>query len=158
MRFVPGAASGLSMKPAARQLRHLLPAALLMTVGACSQSSVPTAATGAAAPPGPAGRGAVLYMQNCVSCHREKGEGVPNVYPSLTGSAAAVGDPVELAQWVLSQKRPATIPAGRYPTQMLLFGWMKDEDAAALLTYIRSSFGNSAPPVDAATITKAREK
>jgi mono/diheme cytochrome c family protein len=97
-------------------------------------------------------------MQNCVSCHREKGEGVPNVYPSLTGSAAVMGDPIELAQWVLSQKRPATIPAGRYPTQMLLFGWMKDGDAAALLTYIRSNFGNSAPPVDAATVARARDK
>jgi len=129
-----------------------------MTVSACSQPSAPTAGPGAGAAAGPAERGAVLYMQNCVSCHREKGEGVPNVYPSLAGSAAAIGDPVELAQWVLSQKRPATIPAGRYPTQMLLFGWMKDEDAAALLTYIRSNFGNSAPPVDAATIAKAREK
>jgi mono/diheme cytochrome c family protein len=140
------------------KLRHLLPAALLMTVGACSQSSAPTAAESAGAPAGPAERGAVLYMQNCVSCHREKGEGVPNVYPSLAGSAAAMGDPIELAQWVLSQKRPATIPAGRYPTQMLLFGWMKDDDAAALLTYIRSHFGNLAPPVDAATIAKARDK
>jgi mono/diheme cytochrome c family protein len=136
------------MRPAAATLRHLLPAALLMTVGACSQPPAPTAAR----------TGAVLYMQICVSCHRETGEGVPNVYPSLAGSAAVMGDPVELAQWVLSQKRPATIPAGRYPTQMLLFGWMKDDDAAALLTYIRSNFGNSAPPVDAATIAKAREK
>jgi mono/diheme cytochrome c family protein len=146
------------MKPAAAKLRHLLPAALLMTAGACSQPPAPTAAGSAGAPAGPVDRGAVLYMQICVSCHREKGEGVPNVYPSLAGSAAAMGDPIELAQWVLSQKRPATIPAGRYPTQMLLFGWMKDDDAAALLTYIRVNFGNSAPPVDAATIAKAREK
>jgi mono/diheme cytochrome c family protein len=146
------------MQPSAARLRHLLPSALLMTIGACSQPSAPTAAASAGAAAGPAGRGAVLYMQDCVSCHREKGDGVPNVYPSLAGSAAVMGDPIELAQWVLSQKRPATIPAGRYPTQMLLFGWMKDDDAAALLTYIRSNFGNSAPPVDAATIAKAREK
>jgi hypothetical protein len=39
---------------------------------------------------------------------------------------------------------------------MLLFGWMKDQDAAALFTYIRSNFGNSAPPVDAATVGAAR--
>ncbi len=83
---------------------------------------------------------------------------MPTVYPSLKGSAAVSGDPIELAQWVLSQRRPASIPAGRYPTQMLLFGWMNDEDAAALLTYIRTNFGNSAPPIDAATIAKAREK
>jgi mono/diheme cytochrome c family protein len=144
------------MKHPANKLRLLLPSALLMTVCACSQPSAPTAAASAGVPAGPADRGAVLYMQVCVSCHREKGEGVPNVYPSLAGSAAVMGDSIELAQWVLSQKRPATIPAGRYATQMLLFGWMKNEDAAALLTYIRSNFGNSAPPVDAATIAKAR--
>jgi mono/diheme cytochrome c family protein len=149
--------------PAAKRA-NLLPLALLMTTCACSHQSPPaaatdTAATGMAAPAaGPADRGAVLYMQNCVPCHRDKGEGVPNVYPSLAGSSAVVGDPVELAQWVLSQKRPATIPAGRYPTQMLLFGWLKDQDAAALLTYIRSNFGNSAAPVDAAMIAGAREK
>jgi len=136
---------------------RLVASLLLMTVAACSQSS-PPAGNGGTPAAGPADRGAALYMQNCVPCHREHGRGVPAVYPSLAGSAAVMGDPIELAQWVLSQKRPASIPAGRYPTQMLLFGWMKDEDAAALLTYIRSNFGNSVPPVDAATITKAREK
>jgi mono/diheme cytochrome c family protein len=148
--------------PAARR-RDLLPLGLLMTACACSQQSPSAANTGAGAgantaAAGPADRGAVLYMQNCVPCHREKGEGVPNVYPSLAGSPAVMGDPIELAQWVLSQKRPATIPAGRYPTQMLLFGWLKDQDAAALLTFIRSNFGNSAPPVDAAMMAKARER
>lgn len=105
-----------------------------------------------------AGRGATLYAQNCVPCHRENGEGLPKVFPSLAGSPAVLGDPVQLAQWVLNQKRPPSIPAGRYPTQMLLFDWMSDADAAAVLTYIRSHFGNSAPAVDAATIAKAREK
>jgi hypothetical protein len=33
---------------------------------------------------------------------------------------------------------------------------MKDADAAALLTYIRSNFGNAAPPIDAAAVAKAR--
>jgi mono/diheme cytochrome c family protein len=131
----------------------LLLAALL---SACSESSNPAA--GAGAPTVSADRGAALYAQNCVPCHHENGEGVPKVFPSLTGSAAVIGDPVELAQWVLSQKRPASIPAGRYPTQMLLFGWMSDADAAAVLTYIRTHLGNTASPVDPATIAKAREK
>jgi mono/diheme cytochrome c family protein len=133
-------------------MRKVLP--MLCTgvlAAACSQQS-----TGSGAAPPPEQRGEQLYSQNCAPCHRPDGSGVPNVYPTLTGSPAVLGPPVELAQWVLSQKRPASIPAGRYPTQMLLFGWMKDADAAALLTYIRSNFGNSAPPVDAATIAKAR--
>jgi len=131
-----------------------------IVAAACSQqpNGTPPSAMSAAADSALTDRGAVLYAQNCVPCHREQGEGVPNIYPSLAGSRAVVGDPIELAQWVLSQKRPASIPAGRYSTQMLLFGWMKDADAASLLSYIRSNFGNSAPPVDAATIAKARER
>lgn len=101
-------------------------------------------------------RGAQIYLQNCVPCHREDGRGVRNVYPSLAGSPAVLGDPGALARWILSQKRPDSIPAGRYPTQMLPFGWMKDPDVAALLSYIRSSFGNSAPPVDADMVAHAR--
>jgi mono/diheme cytochrome c family protein len=133
-------------------------ALLLFVLGcaaACSRQS-PVAAEQSVRPPGD--RGAALYAQNCVPCHRDNGEGVPTIYPSLKNSPAVLGDPTELIQWVLSQKRPASIPAGRYSTQMLLFGWMKDEDAAALLTYIRASFGNSAPPIDAAAVAKAREK
>ena len=140
----------------AMRLNRLVPLGFLMLLGACQQSSPGPGASAAA--DGGADRGAALYAQNCVPCHHENGEGLPKVFPSLSGSPAVVGDPIELAQWVLSQKRPASIPAGRYPTQMLLFGWMNNEDAAALLTYIRSHFGNSAPPVDAALIAKSREK
>ena len=135
---------------------RLLPWGFVMFLTACQQSNPgPGASTRADSS---ADRGAVLYAQNCVPCHRENGEGVPKVFPSLSGSPAVAGDPVDLAQWVLSQKRPASIPAGRYPTQMLLFGWMNNEDAAALLTYIRSHFGNSSSPVDSALIAKSREK
>jgi mono/diheme cytochrome c family protein len=127
-------------------------AALLLT--ACSPQAGNEASRAGAQPP--ADLGARLYNQNCVPCHREDGVGVPTVYPSLAGSAVVQGDPVQLAQWVLSGKRPPTMPAGRYSTQMLLFGWMKDADAAALLTYVRSHFGNDAPAVAAASVAKAR--
>jgi mono/diheme cytochrome c family protein len=102
-------------------------------------------------------RGEKIYMQNCVPCHRDDGAGVPTVYPSLSRSAVVNGDPKALAQWVLSGKRPANLPSGRYSTQMLLFGWMKDEDAAALLSFVRSHFGNDSPPVEAATVAEARK-
>jgi mono/diheme cytochrome c family protein len=137
-------------------LGRLLPPGLMLLLAAC-QPSGPNSGSGAK-PDAGADRGAALYAQNCVPCHRENGQGVPKVFPSLSGSPAVLGDPVELAQWVLSQKRPASIPAGRYPTQMLLFGWMSDDDAAAVLTYVRSHFGNSAPAVTPALIAKSREK
>jgi mono/diheme cytochrome c family protein len=120
-----------------------------LLLAACSNEPPPPAANAPEA-------GERLYLQNCVACHREEGTGVPGVFPSLAGSAVANGDPKELTQWVLAGVRPKSMPEGRYSTQMLQFGWMKDQDAAALLTYVRSHFGNSSPPVDADSIAKAR--
>jgi mono/diheme cytochrome c family protein len=96
-----------------------------------------------------------IYDGNCVPCHQQNGAGIPGVYPSLAGSPVVRGDPAELALWVLKGQRPASMPVGRYSTQMLQFGWMKPADAAALFSYLRSNFGNSAPPVAAAAVAKA---
>ena len=96
-----------------------------------------------------------IFNGNCVACHQQGGAGIPGVYPSLAASPVVLGDPAELARWVIRGQRPASMPAGRYSTQMLQFGWMKPADAASLFTYLRSHFGNSAAPVDAATVAKA---
>ena len=114
-------------------------------------------ATAAASDAGPSAAeiGARIYSGNCVPCHQQNGVGIPSVYPSLPGSSVVVGDPAQLALWVIKGQRPPSMPAGRYPTQMLQFGWMKPADAAALLSYLRSNFGNSAAPVDAAAVAKA---
>jgi mono/diheme cytochrome c family protein len=142
-------------------------------LGACSAKKKPgqpqassgpltatATATAAAADPSDAGAsaaqaGARIYSGNCVPCHQQTGMGIAGVYPSLAGSPIVLGDPAQLAQWVIKGQRPSSMPAGRYPTQMLQFGWMKPPDAAALFSYLRSNFGNSAAPVDAATVAKA---
>ncbi|MEA3109970.1 MAG: hypothetical protein QOI88_4575 [Gammaproteobacteria bacterium] len=66
-----------------------------------------------------------------------------------------LGDPSVLALWVVRGRRPPSMPAGRYPTTMMQFGWMNAQDAAALLTYLRSSYGNEAPPIDAPLVAHA---
>lgn len=96
-----------------------------------------------------------VYNANCSPCHQQSGAGIRGVYPSLAGSPVVAGDPGELARWVMNGQRPPSMPAGRYSTQMLQFGWMKPADAAALFTYLRSNFGNAAAPVDADTVAKA---
>jgi mono/diheme cytochrome c family protein len=108
-----------------------------------------------ASPPGASAAGERIYNGNCAPCHQESGRGIPGVYPSLAGSPVVLGDPAELARWVIEGQRPATMPAGRYSTQMMQFGWLKPVDAAALFSYLRSSFGNSGTPVDADMVAKA---
>ena len=89
---------------------------LICSLSACSGDKNETPAPAAA---DVADLGARLYGQNCVPCHREDGKGIPGVYPSLSQSPVANGDPAELIRWVLAGKRPASMPAGRYATQML---------------------------------------
>ena len=99
-----------------------------------------------------------IFNGNCVACHQQGGVGIPGVYPSLAASPVVLGDPAELARWVIRGQRPPSMPVGRYSTQMLQFGWLKPPDAASLFTYLRSHFGNSAAPVDAAAVAKALEE
>jgi len=125
-----------------------------------SASTATTPAAGAGAPAAGAASsaadvGARIYSGNCVPCHQPTGVGIPGVFPSLVGSPVVQGDPAELARWVIKGQRPHSMPTGRYATQMLQFGWMKPADAAALFTYLRSNFGNTAAPVDAAAVAQA---
>lgn len=99
--------------------------------------------------------GAELFDGNCSACHQQSGAGLPGVYPALAGSPTVLGDPQALTRWVIRGRRAPSMPAGRYSTVMPQFGWLEDADAAALFTYLRSSFGNRAPPVDAATVAGA---
>lgn len=135
------AACSAKKKPGAPQASSGAPAATAAAAGA----------TGASA----AEVGARIYSGNCVPCHQQTGAGIAGVYPSLAGSPVVLGDPGQLALWVIKGQRPPSMPTGRYPTQMLQFGWMKPADAAALFSYLRSNFGNSATPVDPAAVAAA---
>jgi mono/diheme cytochrome c family protein len=117
------------------------------------ESTAAVAASGTG--PSTAEVGARIYSGNCVPCHQQSGVGIPSVYPSLAGSPVVLGDPAQLARWVIKGQRPPSMPTGRFPTQMLQFGWMKPADAAALFSYLRSNFGNSAAPVDTSAVAKA---
>jgi mono/diheme cytochrome c family protein len=106
------------------------------------------------AAPGPGQAGSDLYNGNCVACHQQDAHGIPGVYPSLAGSPVVLGEPTAFALWVVKGRRPESMPAGRYSTAMPQFGWMKDADVAALLTYLRTHFGNGAPPVSPAALSQ----
>lgn len=120
----------------------------LIWLAGCSPGSTPV-------PVDPAQRGAQLYEGNCVSCHQSGGQGIPNVYPSLAGSARANGAVVPLVRWVILGERPASFPPERYVAHMPRYGWMSDADAAAVLTYVRTHFGNAASAVQPADVAHA---
>ena len=116
----------------------LLAAAIVLAAG-CNQNGSPQGVAD----------GARIYSGNCVACHQQDGRGIPGVYPALAGSAVVLGDPQALVAWIVHGQRPPGMPAGRYSTVMPQFGWLRAADAAQLVTYLRSHFGNQATAVDA---------
>ena len=104
-------------------------------------------------------RGSKLYEQHCAQCHGDDGKGVPNAYPALAGNrAVAMPQTANLVQMVLNGGyAPATTgnprPFGMPPFVLVL----NDSDIAAVLTHIRSSWGNQAGSVSAFDVGRIRD-
>ncbi|MGI4778224.1 MAG: c-type cytochrome [Janthinobacterium lividum] len=94
-------------------------------------------------------RGERIYDQRCAYCHGDAGQGMPDAYPALAGSrAVGMTTPRNLIQVVRRGGfLPATLGNPR-PFGMPPFGHvLDDDDIAAVLTYVRGSWGNDAPTV-----------
>jgi len=117
----------------------------------------------------------------CVTCHQADGKGIDSFpdkskptfgsYPSLAKTTGYPtnpwidGDPTRAIKLVLNGmygkmsfqgKQYGDVAAGQ--AAMTPLGQMlKDEEIAAVLTYVRQSWGNNLPPVTVAQVKKARE-
>lgn len=102
--------------------------------------------------------GQAIYRDTCAACHGLDGKGVANLFPALTKSPSArASDPTTAIRIVLRGAR--TVATKEEPTApaMPSFGWqLKDDQVAAVLTYIRNSWGSAAPPVAASDVSKER--
>jgi mono/diheme cytochrome c family protein len=113
-----------------------------------------------AAAPSPNGMkvGAQIYADECSGCHTPDGKGVPGLFPTLNGSASVQQiDAASLVHVVL--RGALSVATSKAPTspEMPSFAWVLDDDQiAAVLTYIRNAWGNSAPAVSASDVGKAR--
>jgi len=114
---------------------------------------------GAANAAGAGADGAQIYAANCVACHQATGAGLPGVFPPLAGS-----------EWVLAaDKVPAnillhgitgklTVKQTVYSGQMPAFkDKLRDTEIAAVLSYVRTSFGNGAGKIAAEVVKAERD-
>jgi alcohol dehydrogenase (quinone), cytochrome c subunit len=103
--------------------------------------------------------GARIYLDNCAACHRPDGVGYERVFPRLAGNPVVqAGNPRSLVSIVLDGSqtpRTASTPA---QFTMPRFAWrLSDKDVADVVSFIRTSWGNSASPVLSADVAKTRE-
>jgi mono/diheme cytochrome c family protein len=114
----------------------------------------PVAATGAAA----GADGKQLFAAKCAACHQATGLGVPGVFPPLAGSEWVAGEPQVLSRILLhGVTGELTVKGTAYKGAMPAFNTLTDDELAALMTFIRSEWGNQAPAVTANQVQAERE-
>ena len=100
--------------------------------------------------------GAQIFTQNCATCHGANGRGQAGVFPALAGNKQVTGDPKVSINALLHGLKGVPIDGKTYSAQMPAWkGQLSNADIAAVITYIRSSWGNKGTPVTTAQIDAA---
>ncbi len=116
-----------------------------MTNGASPGAAGTVAAGGAAS----ASDGAKVYQTNCSSCHQANGQGVAGTFPPLAANPVVTGDAtkvIHIVKYGLNGK--IEVKGTSYNGMMPAWGQqLSNGDIAAVVTYIRNSWGNKASAV-----------
>jgi len=104
-------------------------------------------AAGESSNPG-AARGRADFLTYCAPCHQTDGTGMERLAKPLRNSKWVLGDEELLARIALNGLKGELL--------MPPMGTLNDEQLAAILTYIRSAWGHSAPSVSPQTIARTR--
>jgi len=101
---------------------------------------------------------------HCITCHQADGKGVDNTYPGLVNSEWLKGDDERGIKIVLKGlygplhfQGKDYGPAKGTPPMMGFAGLLKDEEVAAVITYVHQSFGNDLPAVSPEKVKAVRE-
>ena len=95
--------------------------------------------------------GKQLYQSYCASCHKADGAGVEGVFPALAKNPLVSGDPKPLIELLLQGKTSANGAQA-----MPAFSFLDNREAAEILNYIRSAWGNPSSPISSTQIESLR--
>lgn len=100
-----------------------------------------------------------LYNTFCGTCHQRNGKGARGRMPPLAGTDWVTGNKERLIMVVLNGLQgPLEINGESYNSVMPSHRFLKDEEIATILTYIRKSFGNQASAVSEQEVMRVRSK
>lgn len=104
-------------------------------------------------------RGKAVYAKTCVTCHQADGGGLGNMNPPLIKTPYVLGDKGRMIRIVLNGfNEEVEIDDQVYHNTMPSQAYLKDQEIADVLTYVRNSFGNKASAVKPADVAAERGK
>jgi mono/diheme cytochrome c family protein/glucose/arabinose dehydrogenase len=107
-------------------------------------------------------KGKEVYSKEgyCVTCHQADGNGLTaSGFPPLSGTEWVTGDQVRLVKVILKGLMgPIEVNGKQYEgaVPMTPFEGLSDQEVAAVATYIRNSFGNTASPIQPSVVKEVR--
>ena len=103
--------------------------------------------------------GAAIYKDACAACHKDAGTGAAGLFPRLAGNALVQStDPTTLVRVVLQGSQAVATTSLPTGPAMPSFDWRLDNaQVAAVLTYIRNSWGNAASAVAESAVASRRK-
>jgi mono/diheme cytochrome c family protein len=103
-------------------------------------------------------QGKKIYTENCAKCHAENGLGKPPAYPPLaTNQSIQMPSAVNPIRMVLNGGYPPSTEGNPHPYGMPPFAQsLSDTEVAAVVTYIRMSWGNHGTPVSPQQVSNLR--
>jgi mono/diheme cytochrome c family protein len=101
--------------------------------------------------------GEKVYTEVCQACHQAGGTGLTGAFPPLAGSEWVAKDSRVLSRIVLGGLQgPIEVKGVQYNAAMPAFSQLSDAEIAAVLTYVRSHFGNKETPVEPSVVQDVR--
>jgi mono/diheme cytochrome c family protein len=100
--------------------------------------------------------GKTVYNTYCAPCHQQDGKGAPGMNPPLAGMNIVTGNKTALIKIILEGYDEPTINGESYQNVMAPHNWLKDQQIADVLTYIRKTWGNNADDVTVDEVAKTR--
>ena len=102
--------------------------------------------------------GEAIFVDTCAACHVRNGSGIEHVFPKLAGATIATqDDPSSLIHVVITGAQAAATASHPTAPTMPSFGFrLSDEQIAAVVTYVRNSWGHAAPALSASDVHKQR--
>lgn len=103
-------------------------------------------------------RGAQVYEYNCMACHNVHGEGIEGMVTAFADNPGVRSPSASnLIATLLKGGKAVVTEHNLTGAGMPSFDWkLSDADIAAVLTYVRNSWGNAAPDVQADQVARAR--
>ncbi len=101
--------------------------------------------------------GAQVYAGKCAACHQATGAGLPGIFPPLAGSPWVTESEDRLIAILLHGiQGPIDVLGATYNGLMPAWKSLSDAELAAVATYVRTTFGNTASTVGASTVARVR--